>query len=242
VAGEVVNDGAVEPYGSPGPCPAKQRPGHRPGPVGGGGKTRCARWGGEVMPSTKHEWRNTDQHQQHGDPEPTEGGGESSGHEEAHPDDGDHELDRKQKKSEVEDPTLLPAGVPAATAACTGSSTLPPAQHQGAYRDNKAHSHRAPRPCTSSGVPTGPARSPPGSRARAGLPHRLRFHDLRATCASLLIAQDASVKAVQAQLGHASASSTRPILAWGEVRSIQFRSGRRARSALGTEVRVAGSI
>jgi integrase-like protein len=37
--------------------------------------------------------------------------------------------------------------------------------------------------------------------ARAGLPHRLRFHDLRHTCASLLIAQGASIKAVQAQLG-----------------------------------------
>jgi integrase len=34
--------------------------------------------------------------------------------------------------------------------------------------------------------------------SRAGLPHRLRFHDLRHTCASLLIAQGASVKAVQA--------------------------------------------
>ena len=44
--------------------------------------------------------------------------------------------------------------------------------------------------------------------ARAGLPYRLRFHDLRHTCASLLIAQGASVKAVQAQLGHASATVT----------------------------------
>jgi integrase len=44
--------------------------------------------------------------------------------------------------------------------------------------------------------------------ARAGLPHQLRFHDLRHTCASLLIAQGASVKAVQAQLGHASATVT----------------------------------
>ena len=41
-----------------------------------------------------------------------------------------------------------------------------------------------------------------------GLPHRLRFHDLRHTCASLLIAQGASVKAIQAQLGHASATVT----------------------------------
>jgi integrase len=44
--------------------------------------------------------------------------------------------------------------------------------------------------------------------AAAGLPHGLRFHDLRHTCASLLIAQGASVKAVQAQLGHASATVT----------------------------------
>ena len=43
---------------------------------------------------------------------------------------------------------------------------------------------------------------------QAGLPHRLRCHDLRHTCASLLIAQGDSVKAVQAQLGHASATVT----------------------------------
>lgn len=43
--------------------------------------------------------------------------------------------------------------------------------------------------------------------AEIGLPD-LRFHDLRHTCASLLIAQGASVKAVQAQLGHASATIT----------------------------------
>jgi integrase len=43
--------------------------------------------------------------------------------------------------------------------------------------------------------------------AKVGLPE-LRFHDLRHTCASLLIAQGASVKAVQAQLGHASATIT----------------------------------
>jgi integrase len=42
----------------------------------------------------------------------------------------------------------------------------------------------------------------------AELPRRLRFHDLRHTCASLLIAQGASVKAIQAQLGHASATVT----------------------------------
>jgi integrase len=42
----------------------------------------------------------------------------------------------------------------------------------------------------------------------AGLPGRLRLYDLRHTCASLLIAEGASVKAVQAQLGHATASIT----------------------------------
>jgi integrase len=42
----------------------------------------------------------------------------------------------------------------------------------------------------------------------AGLDERLRFHDLRHTAASLLIRQGASVKAVQAQLSHASASVT----------------------------------
>jgi integrase len=40
------------------------------------------------------------------------------------------------------------------------------------------------------------------------LPDGLRFYDLRHTCASLLIAQGASVKAVQAHLGHATASIT----------------------------------
>jgi hypothetical protein len=40
------------------------------------------------------------------------------------------------------------------------------------------------------------------------LPEGLRFYGLRHTCASLLIAQGASVKAVQAQLGHATASIT----------------------------------
>jgi integrase len=40
------------------------------------------------------------------------------------------------------------------------------------------------------------------------IPNGLRFYDLRHTCASLLIAQGASIKAVQAQLGHATASIT----------------------------------
>jgi integrase len=41
-----------------------------------------------------------------------------------------------------------------------------------------------------------------------GLPERLRLYDLRHTCASLLIREGANVKAVQAQLGHATASIT----------------------------------
>jgi integrase len=43
---------------------------------------------------------------------------------------------------------------------------------------------------------------------QAGLPDRLRLYDLRHTCASLLIREGATVKAVQAQLGHATASIT----------------------------------
>jgi integrase len=47
----------------------------------------------------------------------------------------------------------------------------------------------------------------PAVRA-AGLDPALRFHDLRHTAASLLIREGASIKAVQRQLGHASASVT----------------------------------
>lgn len=48
----------------------------------------------------------------------------------------------------------------------------------------------------------------PKDRRPAPLPDGLRLYDLRHTCASLLIAQGASVKAVQAQLGHATAGIT----------------------------------
>jgi integrase len=48
----------------------------------------------------------------------------------------------------------------------------------------------------------------PKDQRPALLPEGLRFYDLRHTCASLLIAQGASIKAVQAQLGHATASIT----------------------------------
>jgi integrase len=47
----------------------------------------------------------------------------------------------------------------------------------------------------------------PAARA-AGFPATLRFYDLRHTAASLLIREGASVKAVQKQLGHATASIT----------------------------------
>jgi integrase len=40
------------------------------------------------------------------------------------------------------------------------------------------------------------------------LPEELRLYDLRHTAASLMIRQGASVKAVQRQLGHATASIT----------------------------------
>jgi integrase len=42
----------------------------------------------------------------------------------------------------------------------------------------------------------------------AGLPTEMRLYDLRHTCASLMIAEGATVKAVQAQLGHATATMT----------------------------------
>lgn len=48
----------------------------------------------------------------------------------------------------------------------------------------------------------------PKDKRPAPLPEGLRLYDLRHTCASLLIAQGASVKAVQKQLGHATASIT----------------------------------
>jgi integrase len=44
--------------------------------------------------------------------------------------------------------------------------------------------------------------------AAAGLPAEVRLYDLRHTCASLLIAEGATVKAIQAQLGHATATMT----------------------------------
>jgi len=43
---------------------------------------------------------------------------------------------------------------------------------------------------------------------KAGLPQGLRFHDLRHTCASILIAQGAHPKEIQARLGHSSITTT----------------------------------
>ncbi len=42
----------------------------------------------------------------------------------------------------------------------------------------------------------------------AGLPEGLRFHDLRHTCAAILIGQGWSAKQVQERLGHASIRTT----------------------------------
>jgi integrase len=44
--------------------------------------------------------------------------------------------------------------------------------------------------------------------ARAGLPEQIRFHDLRHTCAALLIEQGAHPKAIQVHLGHSSIQVT----------------------------------
>ena len=46
------------------------------------------------------------------------------------------------------------------------------------------------------------------SLERAGLPGDFRFHDLRHTCAALLIAQGAHPKEIQARLGHSSITTT----------------------------------
>jgi integrase len=43
---------------------------------------------------------------------------------------------------------------------------------------------------------------------RAGLPHNVRFHDLRHTCATLLLSQNTHPKFVQELLGHATIAIT----------------------------------
>jgi integrase len=46
---------------------------------------------------------------------------------------------------------------------------------------------------------------------RAGLPHTVRFHDLRHTCATLLCSKNVHPKVVQEMLGHANISQTMDI-------------------------------
>jgi Phage integrase family len=65
----------------------------------------------------------------------------------------------------------------------------------------------------------------PGERP-ALLPETLRVYDLRHTCASLLIAEGASIKAVQAQLGHKTASMTLDL--YGHLFPGRDRAARRA--------------
>ena len=43
---------------------------------------------------------------------------------------------------------------------------------------------------------------------KAGLPHTVRFHDLRHTCATLLLSKNVNPKIVQELLGHANISQT----------------------------------
>ena len=82
----------------------------------------------------------------------------------------------------------------------------------GAYLADRPH---APDDLVFTMLQGGPLREPkfaeryfkPAARA-AGLPAALRVHDLRHTCASLLIREGASIKAVQHHLGHKSASIT----------------------------------
>ena len=45
-------------------------------------------------------------------------------------------------------------------------------------------------------------RRPAGADGLAGLPANLRFHDMRHTCAALLIAANLPPKAIQDHLGH----------------------------------------
>ena len=51
------------------------------------------------------------------------------------------------------------------------------------------------------------------AKKRAGVPLGLTYHDLRHTAASLMVRSGANVKAVQTQLGHASAAMTLDVYA-----------------------------
>jgi integrase len=57
-------------------------------------------------------------------------------------------------------------------------------------------------------MPPLPAAGPAAPAGAAGLAEGLRVHDLRHTAASLAIRENASVKIVQAMLGHRSATQT----------------------------------
>jgi len=59
-----------------------------------------------------------------------------------------------------------------------------------------------------SGVHDAPGWAASGAARAAGLPPPARQHDRRHTCASLLVREGASIKAVQHHLGHKSASIT----------------------------------
>ena len=115
----------------------------------------CGGAAGDLMASAEHEWHHADEHKQHSNPEPTEHGGEPPGHEEAHPEHGDPELDREQNQPQEQDPTLFPAGQPAAMEAWLGSSTLSPfltaertrARAASSRRSSKASRHSGSRPC-----------------------------------------------------------------------------------------------
>jgi integrase len=70
---------------------------------------------------------------------------------------------------------------------------------------------------------------------RAELDPELRFHDLRHSCASILISRGAHPKEIQARLGHASITTTLdryghllPSLDRNSTRASRWSSGRRA--------------
>ena len=82
----------------------------------------------------------------------------------------------------------------------------------------------------------------PALRA-AGLPETVRLYDLRHTCASLLIAEGGSVKAVQAQLGHKTATMTLDIyghLFPDETKRLAERLDRARAAALADQARTEG--
>jgi integrase len=67
---------------------------------------------------------------------------------------------------------------------------------------NGGHEHSTPE------VPPGSIQQPVSCAKRSSLPQTLRFHDLRHTCATLLLKQGVNPKFVQELLGHADISLT----------------------------------